>query len=155
MTVPTWAPTLPQVAIHTRRPAGADDYSGDYTDDYSGDYAGTFTSATTPTDVEATEHIAQACIKVIGEVGLPVIADAEDACRVAAAWWAAFSIEVAREGDTDSKAYDELRKQGETTTSTARILNYAGGGGGPGDMPLVVSSFPPAPPWADILPGRW
>lgn len=154
MTAPLWAPTLPQVAIHTRRPAGADDYSGDFTDDLSGDYAGTFTTATTPTAVEAGEHIDQACTLVLGEVGSPIAPAAEDACRIAAAWWAAYSIEVGRT-DPDVKVAEELRKQAVAATNAAKVLNYAGGSGGPGGVPLVTHSFPAAPPWADILPGRW
>lgn len=152
MALPLWAPTLEQVGIHiptrTRAVTAAS---------YDGTYAGTFTVDTTPTAVQATEHIDQACIKVLGEVGSPVAADAADSCRVAAAWWAAYSIEIGYpERDADVQVYEELRKQAEAATKTAAAVNAAAGGGttltpDPTDALLPSHTFPDAPPWADVV----
>lgn len=151
MTLPSWAPTLAQVAIHiptrTRTVAA---------DDYSGGYAGTFTTETTPTDTDANEHIAQACVRVLGAVGSPVATAAEDACRVAAAWWAAYSIELGYpERDADVQVYEQLAKQGEAATTEAFKINASAGGGGtlnpdPVEALLPSHTFPAAPAWADI-----
>lgn len=150
MAAPIWAPSLQQVAVHipTRtRPVGAVDYSGDY--------AGTFTSQTTPTDTQATEQISQACVKVTGAVGTPVATAAQDACQVAAAWWAAYFIEIGYpERDADLKVYEELRRQAEEATKSAATLNAVAGGGAdlapdPVEALLPSHTFPAAPAWAD------
>lgn len=154
MALPAWAPTLVQVAVHI--PTRTRDANSTT---YSGDYAGTFTTDTTPTATQATEQIDQACVKVLGEVGSPVADAAEDACRVAAAWWAAYFIELGYpERDADVRVYEQLRVEATSATKTAAAVNAAAGGGTtlqqqPQDALMPVFSFPDPPTWADTWVG--
>jgi hypothetical protein len=150
VTLPDWAPTLSQVAVHIpTRTREADSTT------YSGDFAGTFTTGTTPTADQATEQIDQACVKVLGVVGSPVAVEAQDACRVAAAWWAAYFIELGYpERDADVRVYEQLKAEAESATHTAVAMNAAAGGGtslvpDPGDALLPSHTFPDPPAWAD------
>jgi hypothetical protein len=152
VTAPAWAPSLQQVAVHI--PTRTRDANSAT---YSGAYLGTFTTDTTPTTAEATEQIGQACTKVIGDVGSPVATQAEALCQVAAAWWAAYYIELGYpERDADLKVYEQLRVEAEAATKTAAAVNAAAGGGttlqpSPADALLPSHSFPTAPPWADVV----
>lgn len=151
MTLPAWAPTTADVAVHipTRtREVGINDA-----------YVHDFTANTTPTNTEAGLLIDQACIQVQSVTGLPVVDAAFDVCRVAAALRAAYMIELGYpERDADVAVYERLGASADAAAKSAAAFNTAAGGGWqtdptPADTALVVSSFPAAPAWADVAPG--
>jgi hypothetical protein len=153
MAAPAWAPTLTEVAVHVLSRTA---------DTTTNEPTGTFSSATTPTATQVTELIAQACTRVIARTGLPVADTTEitDACKGAAALWAAAGVERTypeRNGDVD--VYEQLRDDAEAATVAAVALNSAAGGGatvdppdgegGQGSTAVPTYSFPDAPAWAD------
>jgi hypothetical protein len=151
VTLPAWAPQPEEVAVHvpTRtRAVGVDDT-----------YTGTFSTDTTPTAAQANSVIDQACIIVTSVTGIPIVAAAYDACKVAAALRAAYMIELGYpERDADVQTYEQLGRAADQAEKNAERLNTAAGGGyttdpTPADTNLVVSSFPAAPAWADVAPG--
>jgi hypothetical protein len=126
------------------------------------DPAGTFTANTEPTATQVTELIGQACTMVVSRTGLPVmdtVTEVADACRVAAALWAAYWVELGYpERDADVSVYDRLRTDAEAATKAAIALNTAAGGGTSLDPPddgsaasaaVPTFSFPDPPVWAD------
>lgn len=145
---PAWAPTLEDVAAHipTRtREVGVSD-----------EYLRTFTDDTTPTAGEVDILIGHACAWVTGRVGTPIAAVATPACRVAAALWAAYWVELAYpERDADVQVYDRLRPDAEDATTAAGGLNDAAGGGDETDSDpmkslLTVHSFPLPVAYGDL-----
>jgi hypothetical protein len=151
VTAPTWAPTTAGVALHIpsrTRQVGTDD-----------SYAYDFTVNTTPTNTVGVQLVDRACTKVLSVTGTPIVTAGEAGCALAAELWAAYWVELGfPERDGDVQVYDQIRKDAEAATAAAAALNTAAGGGTdndptPGDTALVVASFPPAQPWADVAPG--
>ena len=150
---PVWAPLLTEVAVHILSRTR---------DATTNDPAGTFNTNTAPTADQVTTLIEQACTLVTSRTGLPVmdaVAEVTDACKLAAALWAAYWVELSHpERDADVSVYEQIRADAEAATTAAVALNTAAGGGATIDPPddgtagsaaLPLYSFPDAPAWAD------
>jgi hypothetical protein len=148
--LPTWAPTLTDVAVHI--PTRTRELRAPLTD--LDEYAGTFTDATTPTDREAEGLILRACDWVAARVGTPIEQGTWPMCKLAASLLAAAWIERAYpERDADLTVYQQLRDDADKAITQARDTNVDAGGSGDApdaDLPVNVQfSFPDAPGWAD------
>lgn len=149
MTAPSWAPTLSEVGqrIPTR--------TRDTQTPGSDTLLGTFTVATTPTDTQATQAIADACNWVTGAVGdLPTsgtdLAQILALAASAAAWRAAADIEIAYPlRDADVRTYAALDQRAKDELAQLRLA-LATETGGPVEL-VPIWQAPVPVTWGDDL----
>src|SRR5262245_21838136 len=112
LTLPTWAPTVADVAALIRA----------RTKDNNGNELGTFTTATRPTDAQAQEAIAHAVLGLGEKVGA-VGTQCEPTAKLCAGYGAAAEIELSyfpEQARTDRSPYQFLVKRYEALLEGVR-----------------------------------